>query len=367
MVLLADWAAKQLSLHLKQDLAAAQLNINILAGDASFRRYFRITFASPVQLNAQSFVLVDAPPPESLEPFVSIALAYQDAHVRVPNVLSQDADIGVMLLEDFGDELFYQRVTKSEYPQVYYQQALQQLPALMRITEHRSGVLPEYDQALLQRENALFSDWLVGTHLGLTLSLDEQKIWQQFSNRLIANALQQPQVGVHRDYHSRNLMFLGNGHQVRLNQSQALQHALGIIDFQDAVRGPITYDLVSLLRDCYIVWPDTMVQELSTFGYELLQQEGLLAASVSVEEWQQWFDLMGLQRHTKASGIFARLYHRDGKAGYLHDIPATVEYLLKVAQKYPEFRDYCDWLQERIIPALAAKAENSVTGLKGNS
>ncbi len=353
---LGEWVAEALSRLLKKNINTRDLDIRILAGDASFRRYFRVTLDLGNGVPQKNYVLVDAPPPESLEPFVSIALAYAEANVRVPQVLASDAELGVMLLEDFGDELFYQRATTADEPKQYYQQAIDELPAIMRVLEHRNGALPMYDEALLRRENALFSDWLVGTHLQLNLSSAEQKLWQQFSDRLVDNALQQPQVGVHRDYHSRNLMLLSEP-----------ETKLGVIDFQDAVRGPITYDLVSLLRDCYVVWPDEMVQELSLHGYKTLQAADILPANVTESEWQHWFDWMGLQRHTKASGIFARLYHRDGKSGYLNDIPATVNYIQRVASKYPELAEYNDWLQQRVIPALAAKAENSLTGLERNS
>lgn len=351
--ILSEWVTKKLNEHLRREITQECLDIRSLAGDASFRRYFRVRLLAQNGLPEQTFVLVDAPPPESLEPFISIALAYSAARVRVPEVLASDTELGVMLLEDFGDELFYQRATTVTKPEHYYQQAIAELPAIMSVLEHRNGTLPAYDEALLRRENALFSDWLVGTHLQLELSPGEQKLWQQFSDKLVENALEQPQVGVHRDYHSRNLMLLGES-----------ENALGVIDFQDAVRGPVTYDIVSLLRDCYVVWPDEMVQRLSMRGYETLQSAKILPASVSAEQWCYWFDWMGLQRHTKASGIFARLYHRDGKASYLNDIPATVDYLLRVAGNHRELADYSDWLQERVIPAIHAKNE---VRLKSNS
>lgn len=330
-------------------LARTDIEVQPLAGDASFRRYFRVWSHK----QDASWVLVDAPPPESLEPFVSLALAYREQGVHVPAIIGTHHELGAMLLEDFGDALFHSALNPQTAPSLYAR-ALGELPAIMQVVTHRNGKIPPYDRALLERENSLFRDWLLGTHLQLSVTPGEEKLWQSVSERLIQQALAQPQVGVHRDYHSRNLMLTE-------------QQTIGVIDFQDAVRGPITYDAVSLLRDCYVQWPSEFVQKLSQQCRELLQARGLLAASVSADEWQVWFDWMGLQRHTKASGIFARLYHRDGKAGYLNDIPNTVGYLESVAATYPELASYRDWLVERIIPAILAKherLENAQPGAK---
>ena len=340
IVLLAAWVAKALSTIHGTPIHRRNIKIATLAGDASFRRYFRVTLTT--KLRSVTYVLVDAPPPESLEPFVSIALAYSEAGVRVPQVLASEPKLGAMLQEDFGDQLFYSAAEQSANALELYHSAIQGLPAIMQVKAHRQGALPPYDRALLERENSLFRDWLLSTHLQLSLSATEERVWQNFSEALIQNALLQPQVGVHRDYHSRNLMLLGDH-----------QEALGVIDFQDAVVGPITYDVVSLLRDCYRVLPAEQLHTLCNTAYQLCQQEQLLPASISAEQWQRWFDLMGLQRHTKAAGIFARLYHRDGKAGYLADIPTTVAYLQNVAGQYAEFADYQQLLTDKILPAIA--------------
>ncbi|MCL4409874.1 MAG: phosphotransferase [Gammaproteobacteria bacterium] len=341
--LLQPWLQSQVS-----ELAPkSSFVVESLAGDASFRRYFRVVLHSPSQSQQpDSLVLVDAPPPESLEPFVSLAIAYQEQGVRTPKILATDAELGVILLEDFGNRLFADNLSMATaLPR--YQTAIELLPQIMAVKQHRQGAIPDYDRALLQRENSLFTDWLLQEHLGLELSAAEQALWQQVNELLIENALAQPQLGVHRDYHSRNLMLL----------AEPLQGGrdLGVIDFQDAVRGPITYDLVSLLRDCYVVWPRDWVLARVEEAYALLQSEGLIDG-VSRQQFLRWFDLMGLQRHTKASGIFARLYHRDGKAGYLADVPRTVQYLVDVSADYPELADYHDWLKTRIQPAIAAKA-----------
>lgn len=287
-------------------------------------------------------MLVDAPPPESLEPFISLALAYRQAGVHVPAVIAAQYDAGLMLLEDFGDQLLHGVLTSESAPRMYAR-ALAELPAIMRVTEHRQGQIPPYDRALLMRENSLFHDWLLGSHLQLTLSPAEQKLWEQFSARMIAQALAQPTVGVHRDYHSRNLMLTP-------------EQTVGIIDFQDAVTGPVTYDVVSLLRDCYVRWPKEVVLKLAQQCRELLQDRGLLDKQIGADQWQEWFDWMGLQRHTKASGIFARLSIRDGKQGYLDDIPNTVQYLADVAADHAELRDYHEWITTRIQPAIAERS-----------
>lgn len=317
--------------------ALKEPKLETLAGDASFRRYYRVTSAA----TEQTEVLVDAPPPESLEPFHSVALAYESVGLAVPEVIAADEALGVMLLEDLGDTLLLQ-TDQPAYDR--YIQAIDLLPLVMRVQQTRLGVLPNYDTALLERENNLFPDWLLTKHLGLELSSDEKALWLNFTKVINSNALQQPQVGVHRDYHSRNIMVRSNG-------------SLALIDFQDAVRGPITYDLVSLLRDCYVSWPEDFVEGLIGYAYDLFLEHELMANSVSLADFRRWFDLMGLQRHTKASGIFARLYHRDGKPGYLNDIPQTVRYIAQVAVYYDELREYGRWIEKRILPALEAIQE----------
>lgn len=310
-----------------------QQRLQPVSGDASFRRYFRTSDGH------RSLIAVDAPPPqESLQPFIAIAQAYAEQGVNVPEVIAADEKQGFMLLSDLGSTLLLSELTEASMSG-WYSKALADLTAIMRVQNTELGSLPNYDEALLRRELDLFHDWLVGIHLGLSLSQKEKAMWANFCEVLTSNALEQPQVGVHRDYHARNIMV------------QAAKK-LAYIDFQDAVRGPITYDAVSLLRDCYVRWPHDSVQQLSQDLYAQLQHQQLLPVAVSAERWQRWFDLMGMQRHTKAAGIFARLYHRDGKTGYLQDIPRTVDYLYDIAGFYPEFDDYRHWLAERVQPAL---------------
>lgn len=329
--------------HFARQCAGEQpVELSLLAGDASFRRYLRGTTAN------RSFVLVDAPPPESLEPFVSVALAYAEAGLRVPDILATDHDQGLMAQEDLGDRLFGAEVT-SVNAAACYQQALAQLPAIAGVRHTRLGRLPSYDEALLQRENQLFTDWLLARHLGIELTRAEQQLWQQLNRQLIDNALSQPQVGVHRDYHSRNLMWVGQ------------QPELAIIDFQDAVVGPVTYDVISLVRDCYVRWPAEQVTTWLEQARELLQSTGVLQPTVSAEQWRRWADWMGLQRHLKASGIFARLWHRDHKNRYLADIPNTIDYLVTVAAQYPELSAWSDFLTNKVQPALAQIMEEAAS------
>ncbi|MDX1706598.1 aminoglycoside phosphotransferase family protein [Pseudidiomarina sp.] len=308
--------------------------LKTVSGDASFRRYFRTSDGN------RTLIAVDAPPPqESLQPFMAIAAAYGNAGVAVPEVVAFDEAQGFMLLSDLGSTLLLSELSNASMTR-WYKLALQDLPAIMQVTETAQGPLPAYDEALLRRELSLFHDWLLERHLGLRLNASQQLIWQSFCDTLVTNALEQPQVGVHRDYHARNIMVTGD-------------QQLAYIDFQDAVKGAVTYDAVSLLRDCYVRWPQKRVSDLSAFLFNELQRQNVIDAGVSLTKWQRWFDLMGLQRHTKAAGIFARLYHRDGKSGYLQDVPRTLGYLHDVAAAYPEFDDYRLWLAKMVMPALA--------------
>ncbi|EKE87479.1 aminoglycoside phosphotransferase family protein [Idiomarina xiamenensis] len=312
----------------------AQQALQSVSGDASFRRYFR------VQSEDNSLIAVDCPPQqEPLLPFLAIAEAYAQGNIPVPQVLAVDIEKGFMLQSDLGQTLLLSKLRRDNMRQ-YYAQALAMLPAIMRVQETADGPLPAYNEALLTRELNLFHDWLLEQQLSLTLDARERQLWGDFCQQMIDNALQQPTVGVHRDYHSRNLMVQPD-------------HSLAVIDFQDAVCGPITYDAVSLLRDCYIEWPDAWVDELAQQLRTNLQAEQILASDVSATDWQRWFDYMGLQRHTKAAGIFARLAIRDGKDGYLNDVPRTLSYMIRIAARYPALQPFQQWLQRRVWPLVA--------------
>ncbi len=302
--------------------------------DASFRRYFRYRRGNHTE------VAMDAPPAqEDCRPFVAITRAYADAGLPVPSILAEDLHQGFLALEDLGDTHAYRAFTGPD-PAPKYRDALALLLPIAGITETALGPLPPYDRALLARELAIFPEWLLQTHLGLAPDPDWDLQWQRLEACLIDNALAQPQVGIHRDYHSRNLMLKGD--------------ALALIDYQGALRGPITYDAVSLLRDCYLSLPESLVETLLGEHYSALQARGLLGAEVSWSQFRRWFDLMGMQRHLKAAGIFARLHHRDGKSGYLADLPRVIRYLIVVGERYPQTQPLAQLLAERVLPALMA-------------
>ena len=295
-----------------------------VSGDASFRQYFRAVSPSA------TLIAVDAPPDkENSEPFVTIANDWLSKGIRVPQVISDDLSLGFMLLEDFSDTQLIDTLEPNR-PNPY----LESLETLLSIQMLPADNLPLYDAAILKREMSLFSDWFLEALLGVD-SNDWHTLLDQTEGQLIDSALNQPQVCVHRDYHSRNLMVLPTGQ-------------LGVIDFQDALIGPITYDLVSLLRDSYVGWPEQRVSGwvedyrlmLLDVGFDVPNQAAFKKA----------FDLMGMQRQLKVLGIFCRLYLRDGKQGYLKDIPRTFGYLLASAQRYPEFADLAKALEGLVLP-----------------
>jgi len=294
--------------------------------DASFRRYFRASLA-----DGRTVVAMDAPPDrEDSRPFIEIAGRLQRAGLHVPHIHAADLDAGFLLLEDLGGTSYLQALTPDSVEPLYGDAiaSLQQMQQRVPIEG-----LPVYDRALLLREMELFPDWLLQRHLGLTVSADERQMLDETFGLLIGNALEQPVVCVHRDYHSRNLMVVGDRNP-------------GIIDFQDAVAGPITYDLVSLLRDCYIRWPSEQVDAwVAAFAAGVGQEPAT---------FRRWFDRMGVQRHLKAAGIFARLNHRDGKPGYLADIPRTLGYIVEVATRDAALQALAAFIEQRVLTCLRA-------------
>lgn len=313
------------------------IRLEPITGDASFRRYFRFSTAQ------RSYILMDAPTPaEDCSRFVATQQAFAEAGLQVPQIIAQDLQQGVLLLSDLGDTLLLSRLTKDSVT-AFYRQAFSLLTQVRTISATTAGPLPAFDQAFLLREMQIFIDWFVLQHLQLTINEQEQAMLQRHFLWLAESALQQPQAGMHRDYHSRNLMVQPG-------------ERLAVIDFQDVVIGPVTYDAVSLLKDCYIKWPSELVQALSHEFYQELLSQDELSADVSPEQFRQWFDWMGLQRHIKVCGIFCRLYHRDGKAGYLADLPRVFEYVLEVTSCYPQLQELDLWLKTKIKPALEAMA-----------
>lgn len=300
---------------LRERAGLTGVRLQPVSGDASFRRYYRVTTPEA------SYILMDAPPEkEDCRPFVRITAVLSDAGLNVPRLFEVDLEQGLLLLGDLGDELFLGHLRTGQADTLYRQA----LAALCRIQLIEDPGLPTYSRALLMREMALFREWFLGVHLGLELSPEQGAVLEGSCTALAQVAAEQPQVFVHRDYHSRNLMLSEDG-------------SPGILDYQDAVRGPIAYDLVSLLRDSYIDWPREQV--LHWVGAYLERARALgLPVPPDSGTLLRWFDLTGVQRQLKVCGIFARLHHRDAKPGYLDDIPRTFAYLIGATAHYPETR-----------------------------
>lgn len=275
---------------------------------------------------------MDAPPErERCEPFIEIAHRLRAAGVNVPEILASDVESGFVLLTDLGDTLYLQALNDETADRLY----ADAITALITIQNHADcNGLPHFNATRLLDEIHLFEDWLLGKHLGLHLGSNEKKAMDNVFHLLVANALNQPQVFVHRDYHSRNLMV-------------TVSNNPGIIDFQDAVAGPLCYDLVSLLKDCYIKWPHECINDWAGSFFRQLPSCGLTES-----EFMRSFDLMGAQRHLKASGIFARLFHRDGKSGFLKDIPRTLSYIVDLEPGFPELQPLVTLIREQVLPRL---------------
>ncbi|MES2103474.1 MAG: phosphotransferase [Pseudomonadota bacterium] len=283
------------------------------SADASFRRYYRVDAADGL-----SYIVMDAPPPmESVQRFAKVAGIFRKIGLSVPQVLAENDEQGFLLLTDLGNTTYF-HVLNNDSAHKLYTDAIDSLILLQ--TQSQPDVLPEYDRALLLKELMIFPEWYIGKHLGVTLTDEQTATLNKVFEALLANNLAQPQVYVHRDYHSRNLMLLDKGNP-------------GVIDFQDAVYGPITYDLVALLRDAYVQWDEEMVLDWAIRYWEKAKRAGL-PVNPDVDSFYRDFEFMGLQRHLKILGIFARLYHRDGKDAYLNDMPLVMEYVRKTAQRY---------------------------------
>ncbi len=298
------------------------------SSDASFRRYWRL------RRGQDTYIVMDAPPGlEDTARFVRIAEMLRSVGLQAPEVYAQEPRHGFLLLQDLGTRLYLDELDEQNADRLYGD-ALGALAVIQSCIPFDG--LPVYDEPFLRRELELFGDWLLVAHLGLSLSAAEERALDQAVAMLVASALEQPRVCVHRDFHSRNLMV-------------TVPPSPGILDFQDAVAGPVTYDLVSLLRDCYIAWSEDRVEDWARGYFHLACQSGILRPEHE-GRFLRWFDLMGVQRHLKASGIFARLAVRDGKPGYLADIPRTLGYVVRVASGYPELADVAGLIQDRVLP-----------------
>jgi len=333
----ADARFELLSQWVVQELGHDAAEIGVASADASFRRYFRVRLR-----DGRSFVVMDAPPAhEDIGPYLKVATLLHAAGVHVPTVHAVDRERGFVLLEDLGATPFLPELRRPGRAAVLYAAALQTLEGIQVDGLSAASELPPYDTAALRRELELMPEWFCGRHLQLELDATERGLIEQAFLWLIDQALAQPVVFVHRDYYSRNLMLLPGD-------------ATGVIDFQDALAGPVGYDLVSLLKDCYIGWPRAQVETwVREYRARLLRRGSSALCGRNDREFLRWFDLIGVQRHIKVLGIFARLWWRDGKIGYLDDLPLTLDYVRDSSARYPELREFALWLERRVVPQLA--------------
>lgn len=293
--------------------------LQALAGDASFRKYYRLTTAG------DSYVVMDAPPLlEDCQPFIKIANVLRQNNLLVPTIFSQDINQGFLLISDFGDDLYLKKLNEKNAESLYGQA----IHALARMQAIQEKNLPAFDAAFMLQELKLFKEWFLIKHCGKVLKSSDEKMLTDCFEFLIQAAVSQPQVFIHRDYHSANLMVLPD-------------QQVGMLDFQDAMTGPITYDLVSLLRDCYIAWPQEFVKQMVLKCCHFLPD-------MKSAPFLQWFDLMGIQRHLKALFIFARKYHRDNNTNYLQHIPRTLNYVISVGHEYPECEQLVHFLKSSV-------------------
>ena len=325
LALLQGWLARDLGLRPQR--------IEPASSDASFRRYFRVV------CDESTLIAMDAPPTmEDIRPYLRVTALLEPLGIHVPHVYESDAAQGFVLLEDLGSTLYLAQLAAGADPQLLYGDALQALAEIQLRGAAAAAQLPPYDRAPLARELAEMPEWFLEKHLALELTSADREMITAAFEFLIADALSQPEVFVHRDYHSRNLLVVG-------------ERSPGVIDFQDALRGPIGYDLASLLKDCYISWPRQRVLGW-VHGYRSLLQSRGGRVGGGPAQFLRWFDLIGAQRHIKVLGRFARLWYRDGKPGYLRDLPLTLDYVREVCRLYPELAALSDFLERRVTPEL---------------
>jgi aminoglycoside/choline kinase family phosphotransferase len=334
----SDSRLAELTRWVFDDLGFAGSQIAPASADASFRRYFRVTRGE------DTYIVMDAPPEkESLGPFLSVAKILLGMGLNAPMVLAKDPKRGLLLLSDLGQRQYLDELDTVEAADRLYADALGALCTMQLADDTLARDLPRYGHALLMREMELMPEWFLRRHLGLPTSAAERGMLDRLFETLAQSALVQPATFVHRDYHSRNLLVTPDNNP-------------GILDFQDAVWGPVTYDLVSLLKDCYVAWPAPRVS-----AWALQYREQLLAKGFPVglpeAEFIRGFDLVGLQRHIKVLGIFSRLYYRDGKAQYLKDLPRVLRYTRDAAAAYAETAEFAEFIAKRVEPEfLAAQA-----------
>ncbi|MEP7185671.1 MAG: phosphotransferase [Rhodanobacter sp.] len=311
----------------RQVLGDSTLELESASDDASFRSYWRTRHAG------RSWIMMDSPPAqENPAPWLEIGLRLSAAGLHVPKVQAQDLEQGFLLIEDLGSQLYLPALS-DETVDMLYADAMDALLIMQRDAEVDG--LPPYDSAFLTFELAIMVDWFLGLHLGCELSRSQSAVIKDAFATLTESALEQPRCFVHRDFHSRNLLITDSNNP-------------GIIDFQGARHGPITYDLASLLRDCYIAWQPERVDAWAEGYRRMLLAAGLIPADTDSARFQRWFDLIGLQRHIKVLGIFCRLCYRDGKPGYLDDLPRVYDYVIDVAGRYPELADFVALMRQSV-------------------
>ena len=319
-VLLRDWLDRHLvRSHTEEELKNGY-SLEPASADASFRRYFRVSLP-----DGSTRIVMDAPPElEDCRPFLEVAALLREAGVHAPEVFAEDLSQGFLLLSDLGSTTYLSVLNADTAPKLY-RDANAALVDIQRAS--RSGVLPEYDRALLTRELNLFPDWYVARHLGIALDEKQDATLRAVFEKILTNNLAQPKVFVHRDYHSRNLMVVDGGYPANP----------GVIDFQDAVYGPITYDLVSLYRDAYITWDEKDELDFVIRYWEMARKAGL-PVHADFHDFYRDYEWMGAQRQIKVLGIFARLCYRDGKDAYLNDMPRVMAYLRRTCERYLELK-----------------------------
>jgi aminoglycoside/choline kinase family phosphotransferase len=323
-----------------EDLGFAGASIAPASADASFRRYFRVT------QGADTYIVMDAPPDkEDSGPFLKVARVLGSLNLNVPVILARDMERGFMLLSDLGSRQYLDALGLDGAADELYADALKSLRTMQTADPAISRDLPRYDRALLLREMELLPEWFLTRHLGLTIEAPERAMLEKLFESLAQTAAAQPACFVHRDYHSRNLLVTPENNP-------------GILDFQDAVWGPVTYDLASLLKDCYIAWPPARVRQ-----WVLEYRESLLEAGFKLDadaaQFLRWFDLVGLQRHIKVLGIFARLFYRDGKSQYLKDLPRVLAYVRDTALMYSETAAFAEFIVSRIDAKFQAAQQRA--------
>ena len=338
----SDSRLANLTQWVMDDLGFAGASIAPASVDASFRRYFRVTQGE------DSYIVMDAPPDkEDSAPFLKVARVLGSLSLNVPMILARDMKRGFLLLSDLGSRQYLDALPVDGAADALYADALKSLRIMQTADAGLSRGLPRYDRALLLREMELLPEWFLIRHLGLTIEARERAMLEALFESLVQAAVVQPACFVHRDYHSRNLLV-------------TTENNPGILDFQDAVWGPVTYDLASLLKDCYIAWPPARVRQ-----WVLEYRESLLAAGFKLDagagQFMRWFDLTGLQRHIKVLGIFARLFYRDGKPQYLQDLPRVLAYVRDTALSYPETAAFAEFIVSRIDPEFKGAQQRART------